>query len=86
MVVYVFVLLGDKLLKLLISNLLSTPMPENFLAVPMPTDIHAKKPMKTAGGFFTVAQCVKFSRISREIHAPGRLWTNANLMVYSLYP
>jgi len=47
-------------------------MPKNFLAVPMPTDFYAKTPMKTAGGIFATAQCVKFSRIAREIHAPNR--------------
>jgi len=68
-----FRLLGDKPSKLLKSNALSTPMPENSLAVPMPTDFYAKTPMKIAGGIFAKAQCVKFSRIAREIHAANRL-------------
>jgi len=46
--------------------------------MPMPTDFSRKMPMKTAQGLFATAQCVKFSRIAREIHAPNRHWAQLN--------
>jgi hypothetical protein len=51
----------------------------------MPTDFYAKTPIKIDLGIFSKAQCVKFSRIAREIHAPNRPLASQNLMALMAY-